>query len=649
MKRLICIVMLVGVVWGEQAGPFNPKLIKPSKDVIKQQRVDEIEAMLIDGRTEFGRPIGDRAAWEKLAKREDFQEIIKKAEKLMAEPIPEQPAELYMEYFKTGNRSRFQRVAWRRRGRVRTFMLAECLENKGRFIPALEEIIEALCAEPTWIFPAHDRDAEEYGTRKLENFRGESINIDLVSSALGWSMATADYLLGEKLSDKTRKLIRKNLRHHLFEPFRKTATGQDKRTYWLGLMNNWNSVCLANVTGAAMAIIEDKDERAFFATAAEVYSQNFANGSGSDGYCGEGVGYWNYGFGHYLILAEILWQSTDGKLDILDREHIPAIAKYGAHSEIINRTYPTFADCSLKAKPRARIMNYASRKLGLGWSDWENTEMVGVDSRGRFNLMYSFENSASVIPPAKKGVGGPGLRSFFPEAGVLVCRGEKGTKSSFGIAAKGGHNEEYHNNNDVGSFIVVVDDRALLVDPGKEVYTRRTFSPGRYESNVLNSFGHSVPMVAGKLQRNGQDAKGEIVRTEFTDAKDTFVIDMRTAYDVEELEKIQRTFEFSRDGAGSFTVTDEVKFTEPKSFGTALITFDKWKKVGEKSLLVYDSQKAVRVDIEVEGGEFEITSQEIKENMPNKVLPIRLGINMTEPVTKAVIKLKITPAQGNIK
>lgn len=30
----------------------------------------------------------------------------------------------------------------------------------------------------------------------------------------------------------------------------------------------------------------------------------------------------------------------------------------------------------------------------------------------------------------------------------------------------------------------------MLADPGSEVYTSRTFSDKRYESNVLNSFGH---------------------------------------------------------------------------------------------------------------------------------------------------------------
>ena len=80
MKRLVFILMLVGVVFGERAGPYIEKLFSPSKDVIKQERIDEIEAMLVDGVTGFGRPIEEREVWDELAKREDFEEIIKKAE-----------------------------------------------------------------------------------------------------------------------------------------------------------------------------------------------------------------------------------------------------------------------------------------------------------------------------------------------------------------------------------------------------------------------------------------------------------------------------------------------------------------------------------------------------------------------------------------
>jgi hypothetical protein len=103
----------------------------------------------------FGSPIADRKAWEKLAGNDSFQRIIPEAERLLQSPIPEQPDDLYLDFSRTGNRIRWQRISGRRRGRVRTFTLAECLENKGRFIPAFEEIVQVLCSERTWGMPAH--------------------------------------------------------------------------------------------------------------------------------------------------------------------------------------------------------------------------------------------------------------------------------------------------------------------------------------------------------------------------------------------------------------------------------------------------------------------------------------------------------------
>jgi hypothetical protein len=36
-------------------------------------------------------------------------------------------------------------------------------------------------------------------------------------------------------------------------------------------------------------------------------------------------------------------------------------------------------------------------------------------------------------------------------------------------------------------------------------------------------------------------------------------------------------------------------------------------------------------------------------HMPDKVLPVRLGINIVKPVREAVIKMKITPTQRSTK
>ena len=100
---------------------------------------------------------------------------------------------------------------------------------------------------------------------------------------------------------------------------------------------------------------------------------------------------------------------------------------------------------------------------------------------------------------------------------MLVCAARGAGRLPLALAAKGGHNGESHNHNDLGSYVVTVDGVIVMVDPGSEVYTQRTFSDRRDESDACNSFGHPVPVVAGSLQRVGRDAQTRTVATRFAD------------------------------------------------------------------------------------------------------------------------------------
>ena len=173
------------------------------KGPLDEKRIEAVAAMLDEHPAGFGRPISDRAAWGELAKGEAFHKTVAQAEKLLKTPIPDQPDDLFLEFTRTGNRSRWQKVSGERRGSVKPLVLAECIENKGRFISAFEELVRVLCAERTWVMSAHDK--------SLKNFNGKGVDIDLGSSALGWSLAEADYLLGDKLGAETRQLIRDNV------------------------------------------------------------------------------------------------------------------------------------------------------------------------------------------------------------------------------------------------------------------------------------------------------------------------------------------------------------------------------------------------------------------------------------------------------
>jgi hypothetical protein len=354
------------------------------------------------------------------------------------------------------------------------------------------------------------------------------------------------------------------------------------------------------------------------------------------------LGYWNYGFGYYAMLCEAVYQATDGKVDLLQETKAKQAATFGSEIEIINDVYPAFADCSIRAKPSFRLMYYVSRRLGMGLRRWEQIDVVSPGSLYQ-SMMYSFPNAASRETPAPGSSSDSSIRSWFDKAGILICRPGPNSSSQFAVALKGGHNNEHHNHNDVGSFVVVVGDKPLLIDPGGEIYTSRTFSSRRYESNVLNSFGHPVPRVAGKLQRTGRQARGRVIRQNFSDEVDILELDIASAYNVPVLKKLERTFVYSRIGNGSLTVTDEVVFSQPSSFDTALITFDTWKKLSGSSLTVHDDDESLRVNIKVTGGDFEIQPEVIKEDLSVRRDPTRLGIYLTQPVEHAVVTLTIKP------
>jgi len=617
-------------------------------ETIDQNRVEIIAAMLAEKPAGFGSLITDRNSWKKLAQNDSFKEVISEAEMLLQKPIPAQPDELYLDYSRTGNRTRWQEISGLRRERIGPIVLAECLENKGRFIPAFEKLVRVLYSERTWVMPAHDS--------KLTNFNGTSIDIDLGSSKLAWSLATADYLLADKLNPEFRKLIRDNLNRRIFEPYQDMVLGKREQNWWMTGTNNWNAVCLAGVTGSALAVIESPRQRAFFIAAAEKYSTNFLEGFTDDGYCSEGLGYWNYGFGHYIMLSEMIYQATNGKVDLLQNPRAKQAAGFGANIEILNGVYPAFADCSIDARPSPQLMYFVSRRFGMALRSWE--QIVPSSAGGSLCqiMMYSFPPrvlldarqvaGASRTAPAQGDLRSPGIRSWFDQGGVLVCRPEPNSSSRLAVALKGGHNAEHHNHNDVGSFVVVLGDKPFLLDPGSEVYTARTFSGRRYESNVLNSFGHPVPVVAGKLQRTGRQACGRVVRQSFTDSTDTLVLDISSAYDVPELKKLEREFVYSRLGYGSLSVTDEVVFSQPCDFGAALVTFSHWKQLSPSSLMIYEQEKAVRVDIKVTGAEFEIRSETIREDVRANKQPTRLGITLTRPITNALVRVTITPARS---
>jgi hypothetical protein len=236
------------------------------------------------------------------------------------------------------------------------------------------------------------------------------------------------------------------------------------------------------------------------------------------------------------------------------------------------------------------------------------------------------------------------LRFFFKEASVLISRSARPGAARLGFAVKGGHNGGAHGHNDNGTYVVACNGEALLVDPGAETYTAKTFGPHRFESMMMNSYGHDVPYVGHTLQKSGVTALGQVMRTDFTDDRDTLVMDLTTSYPVPGVKKIVRTYTLDRTRP-ALEITDEAEFDRPTDFGTALVMIWSWKEEGPGRFLVYDKKAALEATVTVDGGAIENHVEPITGFRVSPFLkPERLGVNLVAPTTHVVMHTLIVPA-----
>lgn len=597
---------------------------------LARARVDAIAKLLPAAPKGFGTPISDRAAWDQIARRPELKKTLADAEKLLTAPIPAWNEDAYFEFSRNGQRVAGQDMMAARWKFVVPLAWAECCENKGRFLDKLDRAVLEIANQPAWCLPAHDG--------KLDSYHGKAIFVDLGASGYAHELAQVLFMMGDRLPAETGATVLASLERLVFAPMHKTYLS-GKGHWWLYSLANWNSVCLSGVTGAALAALTDVHDRAVFAAAAEYYAINNVVGFGSDGYCAEGIGYYNYGFGHYILLRELLWQQTRGDIDLFEPKRVNAIATFGPRLEILPGTWPAYADCRIGSQVATEMLWYCSRTKGLGLTKYDNAKVL-VPSQIARGVMQAFPNSTERPPKASAKMEPVGLRSYFDQAGVISCRPALGSACRVGASFKGGHNDEPHNHNDLGSYAIIVDDVQVAGDGGgPHTYTGQMFSDKRYTYKILNSFGHPVPLIDDVQQRPGKEARARVVKTHFADDRDEFSLDLSLAYEIVDLKVLRRDFVYDRTGAGSVTITDLFDFGKPHTYEVAFVTHGSWKSVGEKEFLITNKGKSLRLTVECDGP-ISVRSETIEENAPKFE---RVGVALSSPQTSAQIRFSFTP------
>jgi hypothetical protein len=125
------------------------------------------------------------------------------------------------------------------------------------------------------------------------------------------------------------------------------------------------------------------------------------------------------------------------------------------------------------------------------------------------------------------------VSAWFPGIQVMTARDREGSLEGFFVSAKGGTNDESHNHNDIGNFILYYDGRPVLVDAGREQYTKFTFNEKRYSIWTMQSCYHNTPTINGADQADGAKYRASGAAFSHEGTVTRFSLDLAGAYPAE--------------------------------------------------------------------------------------------------------------------
>ncbi|MBR4749791.1 MAG: heparinase II/III family protein [Abditibacteriota bacterium] len=383
----------------------------------------------------------------------------------------------------TGERDQFEEPMLVRRDLMHASgILALAYPEEKRYLDSFHDAVWALCEEECWMLPAH------YGSML---FHGDSI--DLTSSLTGGAMAELLWFLGDRVDEEVRQAAAREIRRQVIEPYK------NHTIHWENTRHNWGSVCGCGV--AATLMYQDPEEFERQKPRLLKTIETAFSGYPSDGTCLEGIGYWEYGFGHWAAFAHLLKQYTDGAMDLFRDPAVEKVAGFGPKQYLLG-------DCTVSYGDGER-----DKHLYSGLAEFLRTLYPGsvpLLPRERKNygfVRHWFTFRLQFLAFAGDLSGPIENRDYYFESGGQFVVNRKG----YSLAAKAGYNNEPHNHNDAGSFILSDDSGQVFCDVGVGCYNRTYFmSDTRYGVLCNSSRGHSVPIINGCYQKEGNEFSADM-------------------------------------------------------------------------------------------------------------------------------------------
>lgn len=501
-------------------------------------------------------PASDREFWDKVTGKVQ----VSAAEQYLGYEWPLIRATQFMEFQKSGDRLAQETPHFARRQALLDLFLGELAEYKGRFLPDICDGIFLICEETYWGLSAHSPI-----TRSGELIPSASDPyIDLFAAETAELITVIYHILGEELRKFCPPLterIEYELDRRIVTPY---LTHGD--FWWMGnlskTVNNWNPwilSCVATVfltAGLRHSTLENGLRKMLNEIEA------YYNVMPEDGGCDEGSNYWTKAGAKLFAFCDRLYVTSGGAVDFFNDQKLKNIGLYPAHAHMDGCSFVNFSDGN--SRMVNTVLDYELYAYGKRTSEEALCRLAASLKRERqktdpetrssvrgcsavsalYSLIYADEIDAQPDFVPEKRCVLPDLENAFMRAG------------SWYYAAKGGHNNEQHNHNDVGSLIVRHGTRPVLIDPGCGTYTRFTFSELRYTIWTMQSGWHNLPVINGFEQPAGEEYRA-----------DGFILDDKTteisfagAYPRETgVSNIHRKIDITEEGV---TVRDSFVFSE---------------------------------------------------------------------------------------
>lgn len=439
------------------------------------------------------------------------------------EPIS---ATLSLDFVRSGDRERHSKISFGKRNALIDLVLAESIEDKGRFTEAILNGVWSICEESFWGVPAH---ISGTGLPNVEDHI-----VDLFSAETGAVLAFTDYFVGEKL-DKINKLIRKRIYYEtnqrIFVPMLKNPD----RYGWMSkknAVNNWNPWIMSNWMTATLLLEKDENRRAQMLHASMLGLDLYLNGLGEDGGCDEGPSYWFAAGACVFDCLELLDTATQGKVTIYSEPLIQKMASYVYKTHISDDYFVNFADADPKLKPDGVMLFRFGQKINdaplAQFGKWAIEKYPLAISNNGFHRMRRIQNLLTIKNIGEqKNTFEPIKEAWFNDIQVLTARAKNGLY----LATHGGHNAESHNHNDVGDFLLYANGEPVIIDAGRGNYTARTFSSKRYELWFTQSQYHNLPIINGLGQIAGRTYEATQVKSALSDKEASLNMDIAASYD----------------------------------------------------------------------------------------------------------------------